>query len=43
MSALCFRYAFSPLLDSVEEEDEDDDGTPMNDAFGEYSYYKPIF
>ena len=27
------RYAFSPLLDAADDEDEDDE-TVMNDAFG---------
>ena len=30
-----YRYAFSPLLDAADDEDDDEDG-PMNDAFGEY-------
>ena len=33
------RYAFSPLLDAADDEDEDDE-TVLNDAFGKVSLSK---
>ena len=32
------RYAFTPLLDAAEEEEEDEEA-PANDAFGEKKLY----
>lgn len=36
--SLCYnRYAFSPLIDAGDEEDEEDE-TPLNDAFGKHRF-----